>query len=309
MRGYRVIAITGATLAALTLAATPRTGGGAESAAATVSTAAHADSTFARHDWKGAAAEYRAIVNAEPDNAFAWFRLGISLQSGGDYPGAIEALTKAESIRHNPLAMFHLAGAYAHENRDNLAFEWLTRAADAGFRWIQVYLDDPNLARLRPDPAFLAIESRIRANASPCTERAEARQLDFWLGEWVCRSPNGGIVGKSSISSTDRDCALIERWMDAQGGSGMSFNLYNGITRKWQQTWMSGDGQVAEFWGEFRDGAMRLEGYREGPSGERIPARLILTPAGQDTVRQRGENSPDGGKTWNLLYEMIYTRK
>ena len=305
----RVLAIAGAALVGLLLAAAPRPGSGAEPPVRQTATTAPADSIFARKDWKGAAEAYRAIVKEDPEHAFAWFRLGISLQAVGDYKGAIESYKKAEAIRHNPLAMFNLAGAYAHEKQDDLAFDWLTRAAGAGFRWHQAYLEDPNLARLRSDPRFVAIEARIKGNASPCTRRPEARQLDFWLGEWVCRTPAGVIAGQNSIAATDRDCVILERWVDAQGGSGMSFNLYNVTTGKWQQTWMSGDGQVAEFTGEYVDGAMRFTGYREGPNGERIPGRLTLTPSGRDTVRQVGEDSPDGGATWNVVYEFIYTRK
>jgi hypothetical protein len=298
-----------AVFAVLLLHSGPRPCAGAGPAASKAPTVGRADSLFARQDWKGAAAAYGAIVKEDPENGFAWFRLGASLRAGGDTEGAIDAYKKAEAIRHNPLAMFQLASAYAHEKRDDLAFEWLTRAADAGFRWIQVYLDDPDFARLRPDPRFVAVETLIRQNSSPCTQRAEARQLDFWLGEWVCRTPSGAIAGKNTIVVTDRDCVILERWSDAQGETGMSFNVYNAAKGQWQQTWMSGAGQVAEFSGEFRDGAMRLEGYREGPNGERIPARLTLTPSGRETVRQVGENSPDGGLTWNVIYEFIYTRK
>ena len=66
---------------------------------------------------------------------------------------------------------------------------------------------------------------------------------------------------------------------------------------------------IAEFDGDFREGAMRLEGYREGPDKGRIPARLTLTPRSDGTVRQLGENSTDGGKTWTVLYDFIYARK
>ena len=305
----RILAFAGIAIVGLLLGAMPRAGSGAEPSPRATAPTAHADSIFARRNWKGAAEAYRAIVKEDPQHAFAWFRLGISLQTMGDYEGAIESYKKAEAIRHNPLAMFNLAGAHAHENQDNLAFDWLTRAADAGFRWHQAYLEDPNLARLRSDPRFISIETRIKGNASPCTQRPEARQLDFWLGEWVCRTPEGVLAGKNIIVATDRDCVILERWADAQGGSGMSFNLYNVTTGKWQQTWMSGDGQVAEFTGEYQDGAMRYVGYREGPKGERIPGRLTLTPSGRDTVRQVGEDSPDGGATWNVVYEFIYTRK
>lgn len=304
----RSAVVAAAILAALSIASGPRACSGATAAAPTP-TVGRADSLFARQDWKGAAAAYGAIVKEDSENGFAWFRLGASLRAGGDYDGAIDAYKKAEAIRHNPLAMFQLASAYAHEKRDDLAFEWLTRAADAGFRWHQVYIDDPDFARLRSDPRFVAVETLIQQNSSPCTQRPEARQLDFWLGDWVCRTPAGTIVGKNTIVVTNRDCVILERWSDAQGETGMSFNVYNAAKGLWQQTWMSGAGQIAEFSGEFRDGAMRLEGYREGPNGELIPARLTLTPSGPETVRQVGENSPDGGLTWNVIYEYIYSRK
>ena len=304
-----LLALVAVLLLAVALAARPRAGIGAEGEPPPEPGVMRADSLYLARDWPKAVEAYGAVVKVEPGNGRAWFRLGVALQSSGDYPRAIEAYLKAEAIAHNALVMFNLAGAYAHQKRDDLAFDWLTRAADAGFRWHQAYLDDPDLARLRPDPRFVALESRIKGNGSPCTQRPEARQLDFWLGDWVCRTPQGAVAGRNSITTADQGCVILEHWADTQGGSGMSFNLYNPVTRKWQQTWMSSDGEIAEFSGYFQGHSMFLEGFRQGPNGDRIPARLTLTAAAPDTVRQLGENSADGGATWYVLYELIYTRK
>jgi len=270
---------------------------------------ARADSLYRAKSWKGAAEAYEAIVRKAPREGRSWFRLGVSYQSLGRMKEAINAYLRAESIGHNPLVHFNLAGAYAHEKKDGEAFEWLTRAVDGGFQWLQAYLEDPDLARLRSDPRFAALESRIRANAKPCAARAEARQFDFWLGDWYCRTPQGDLAGRNSITLDGQDCVLVERWTDTRGSTGMSFNWYDPSGGRWHQTWIDHDGSVSEFAGAFRDGAMRLEGFRSGGGGDRIPARLTLTPVAADTVRQLGENSTDGGKTWVVLYDFIYTRK
>jgi len=83
----------------------------------------------------------------------------------------------------------------------------------------------------------------------------------------------------------------------------------NPTTKTWHQTWVDDQGEVAEFDGRFENGAMRLEGYRQGPNGSRIPACLTLTPSPDGRVRQLGENSTDGGKTWTVLYDLFYTRE
>src|SRR6185503_8349901 len=83
-----------AVLAAFLLASAPRFCAGADAAARAVPTIARADSLFARQDWKGAAAAYEAIAKEDPENGFAWFRLGASLRAGGDYEGAIDAYTR-----------------------------------------------------------------------------------------------------------------------------------------------------------------------------------------------------------------------
>jgi hypothetical protein len=68
-------------------------------------------------------------------------------------------------------------------------------------------------------------------------------------------------------------------------------------------------GGVAEFEGDFRDGAMRLEGYRQGTANNRIPAKLTFTPNPDGTVRQLGENSMDGGTTWTVIYDLTYVKR
>jgi tetratricopeptide (TPR) repeat protein len=264
---------------------------------------------FQKSDWKNAAAAYDAITKREPGSARAWYRLGFSLARQGRFADAVPAYQKAEAIGNNPLVMVHLACAYAQIGDTTQAFTWLERAADGNFRQADQLKGDADLTPIRGTARFAAVLARVERNARPCAHIAEHRQLDFWLGDWECRTPDGVLVGHNAITLADGDCAIHEHWTDVQGGEGQSFNFYNQTTQQWHQSWVDDQGEVAEFDGRFREGAMRLEGYRQGPGGTRIPARLTLTPAPDGSVRQLGENSNDAGKTWTILYDLKYTKR
>jgi hypothetical protein len=43
--------------------------------------------------------------------------------------------------------------------------------------------------------------------------------------------------------------------------------------------------------------------------GAPVLLRMTFTPIDANTVRQFGENSNDGGKTWTTAYDLTYRRK
>lgn len=268
-----------------------------------------AGAAYQKADWKTAAADYAAIAKREPKNGRAWYRLGVSLAKSGKPKDAIPAYQNAEAINQNPTVRYGLACAYAQTGDSAQAYAWLEKAVAAGFRSLDQIKSDPDLASLHGSSHFDALVQRADWNQRPCAHLTENRALDFWVGDWEVRSQEGTVVGQNSITVENTDCWIHEHWSSGLGGAGESFNFYNATTRKWHQTWVDDQGEIAEFDGDFHDGAMRLEGYRQGPAKDRIPARLTLTPLPDGTVRQLGENSTDGGKTWTVLYDFIYARK
>ncbi|HZE18595.1 MAG TPA: tetratricopeptide repeat protein [Candidatus Angelobacter sp.] len=268
-----------------------------------------AGAAYQKGDWKAAAAGYDAITKLEPGSGRAWFRLGISYAKLGRPKDAIPAYMKAEAIGQNPVVRYGLACAYAQSGDKDQAYAWLEKAIATGFRSVDQIQKDEDLVSLRGSDRFAEIVKKVEWNQRPCAHVTENRQFDFWLGEWDVSSPEGTVVGKNSITVENGDCWIHEHWAGGLGGNGESYNYYNATTKKWHQTWVDDQGAIAEFDGDFRDGAMRLEGYREGATHERIPARLTLTPLPNGTVRQLGENSTDGGKTWTVLYDFIYAKK
>ncbi len=149
----------------------------------------------------------------------------------------------------------------------------------------------------------------------PCG-KPEFRQFDFWIGEWEAFGVKGNKAGDSKISVILDSCVILEEWTStgAQQGliySGKSFNSYNSASKQWQQTWTDNTGNTTEFLrGEGGNG--KIVYYADkvtGPKGEIFMRRLTFTKLSNDKVRQFGELSNDGGKTWATEYDLEYRRK
>ncbi len=269
-----------------------------------------ADALYQAQKWAEAAEAYGVVTKAEPANARAWHRLGISLHALSKYPEAVAAFQRAVEIGQNPQSMFGLARSYAKLDDKDKGFEWLTKALDAGFSQSATLNVDPDLASLREDTTrfqeLLKLADRL---TNPCMYQAEHRQFDFWVGEWTVQNAQGQQVGSSSIQRIENGCVILENWTAGPNATGKSVNFYDAVLKKWRQTWADSVGGVSEFAGEFRDSAMRFEGESHTPGGARVLRRLTFFNLAPDRVRQFSEASTDGGKTWNPDYDFTYIRK
>ncbi len=142
---------------------------------------------------------------------------------------------------------------------------------------------------------------------APC-DQPQFREFDFWVGEWDVTS-DGKKIAESSIRKIVGGCVIFENYTDPRGFSGKSFNFYDSTLKKWRQTWVDSGGNVSEFSGEYKDGAMHYEGESHRRDGRRILRRMIVSNLGADRVRQYSENSVDGGKIWRTSYDFLYLRK
>lgn len=162
--------------------------------------------------------------------------------------------------------------------------------------------------------AAIAVTQLVLAQ-KPCSG-PEYRRLDFWLGEWEAFGPKGAKAGDSKISRILDSCVILEEWTSAslQQGlryAGKSFNSYNAATKQWQQTWTDNTGNTTEYLrGEGTDGKVVFYADQvPAPAGKTFLRRLSFTRLDPDKVRQLGERSDDGGKTWTVEYDLEYRRK
>ena len=143
---------------------------------------------------------------------------------------------------------------------------------------------------------------------APQTQPSAPRQFDFWIGEWEVRMPDGKPAGTSRIESILGGAVIQEHWTGARGDTGTSFNFVDAATGQWRQFWVSKNGNALDLRGGLREGRMVLEGETPTPKGAQ-KERITWTPRADGTVRQLWEQSLDGGKTWTVAFDGIYTKR
>jgi hypothetical protein len=265
------------------------------------------DAAFQAKNWRAAIKGYRELTQQSPTDARAWLRLALSLHGAGQHAEAIETAKEAGK-RGAPPIMVAMAQVRAHgrtKNRDQ-AFTLLDEALAAGFRQPTLLKTDADFAELRKDARFKAALERADRAARPCVYSAQAREFDFWLGEWEVTA-NGGPAGTSSVQSILDSCVLFENWTGGGGSTGKSFNLYDAVTRSWRQTWVDNTGGIIDFRGGLREGAMVLTGETLGADGKKTAQRMTFTPTSPNEIRQLWEQSSDGS-TWTVAFDGVYKR-
>ncbi len=222
------------------------------------------------------------------------------------------AAARAQSPAPDPLRPAREA---ARAGRVDDALAALLRAAENGFFGMAALEKDPDLAAVRSHPRFAEVRRVVDRNLRPCVYQPEYRALDFWVGEWDVR-PRGAAEGtrpsRSRIELIEDQCVVYEAYSNPAGYSGRSFNAYQPEAKRWEQFWVDNKGARHHYVGEARDGNLYYEadGVRAGgPSSPPAKVRMTFFNQGQDQVRQLGEQSTDGGRTWSVTYDLVYRRR
>lgn len=267
-----------------------------------------ANSFFQASDWKESLKAYQSISLAEPQNWNAKMRVGISLTKLGRQKEALPLLEEANKIGNTFQTHYSLSSAYAKDGNKDKAFMWLDSALVKGFAQLTVFESDDGFNGLKSDKRYTTYHERILRGVYPCRYSAEARQFDFWIGEWDVKNMQGQPAGKSKIELMLGDCIIFENWTSALPNvySGKSFNLYNSVTRKWMQTWVDDKGAVIEFIdGEYKDNKLT---FITKPDLQNQITRLIFYHLNPNLVRQQFEVTSDNGKTWTTTTDLYYNR-
>lgn len=271
---------------------------------------ARAEALLAARDYAGAAAAFQTLTRTNPQQPRYWTQLGRSLQFAGRLDDAMAAYRKAIGITTAPVAMYNLATVFAKRDQKDSAFHWLDQLVTiTRYANDQAVAADEDFASLRGDTRFTALLDRMRAVMRPCLTRKESRMFDFWVGDWDVKNPQGQPAGQSSVQLLLEGCALLENWTDGQGGHGKSLNSYNRDSKQWQQFWTDQYGRVTEYReSEWINGSLRFTAKQIMPRGPAL-LHMTFTPVNVDLVRQHGEISMDGGKTWAPSFDLYYHRK
>lgn len=158
----------------------------------------------------------------------------------------------------------------------------------------------PALAQTPPSPPPPACQSEAH------------RAFDFWVGKWDVypTAQPDKLVAHSLIERLYKGCAVRENWMPLSGNDGGSLNSYVGgpVAEGWRQTWIGSGGERVDFKGGWDGKAMVLTGLWAGvlPNGGDALTRMTYTRNADGSVRQLGETTSDGGRTWQPSFDFTY---
>jgi hypothetical protein len=160
---------------------------------------------------------------------------------------------------------------------------------------------------------FTAVFAQTTAPAQKSlTETDPAyHKLDFWVGDWeVYTTGTNDRDGHDRVEKVLNGCAVVEHWVDANGGEGKSWFYYYRPEKRWKQIWVTDVGFIKEkaLIEEFPNGGVRFRGEIPLRDGSKILDQTTLTPLPDGTVHQVIETSKDGGKTWTVGFDAIYRR-
>jgi tetratricopeptide (TPR) repeat protein len=270
-----------------------------------------ADSLMSANDFAGAYRAYEALALQSPAQPDHWYRQGMAAAHLGRYADGARAFGRAADITRGPNASYNAGAMHARLGHADSAFAWLDRAVRSGFGDEKLLRTDEDLASLRGSAKFDALVYSATHAPAPCAAAADRRRFDFWIGDWEVTAPGGQPAGRSTVQPVSGGCALLESWTDRRGAMGKSLNTYNPAVGQWQQYWIGQDGNPIEYReSRWSEGAITLAAHfaaaRTSPA---VDLRLTFTPLDTNTVRQLGERSTDGGRSWSVTYDFLYHRR
>lgn len=139
---------------------------------------------YARKSYRRAISQYRKALGLNPDSASIYSNLGTAYFARKDYRRAAECYEKAisldpdvferrgtagtllqeRSVEERARFHYHLAKVYAKNGRNDLAFFYMRKSIEEGFKEKKRYLEEDEFAELRKFPEFeeiMKIEPRV----------------------------------------------------------------------------------------------------------------------------------------------------
>jgi len=265
-----------------------------------------ADSLIKVKEYQKAEGLYQEVIKGEPGNNLAVYKLASLYYSEKNYKKAIENYLKLVPNK-NPAVLYNLACTYSLINNKSDALKYLHEAIDNGFSQVSLLKTDADLENVRGEKEFAEILKSVKSLGN----FPEAKNFDFWVGEWDVNNPQKQKVGDSKIEKILKGAVILENWTGVSGYTGKSFNHFNMDTKKWEQYWVDQNSNSIYFVGNYDSTKNAIVYYSYDHAKDNSPyiRRLTFYNLGTDKVRQFSQRSTDKGETWSTEYDFTYIRK
>ena len=147
--------------------------------------------------------------------------------------------------------------------------------------------------------------------SSPHCSASDYHALDFWIGDWdtfETDATRGPSVARARVEPVAKGCAIHELYEQNDGLVGDSLLSYDPVRKQWQQTWVTNFGSLMVLWGDFKGGALVLEGEAHLRDGKSVIQRITWKTQGAG-VRESAVLSKDGGKTWSPAFDVQFLKR
>ena len=149
--------------------------------------------------------------------------------------------------------------------------------------------------------------------AAPAPQPADL--YDFWLGDWQVTWKNADGTAGHARNHVSRilDGQVIEEQFEADPAGtppllrGRSLSVRD-AAGQWHQAWADNQGGFFALTASA-DGDKRLFSTALVPVGDQVKGqRMVFHHIMKDAFTWDWEGTPDGGKTWKLLWQLDYKR-
>lgn len=271
------------------------------------STLAQADAAFAQQDYERAVVLFRQANQEGIDFQPLHYRLGYALHVLGRIEEAlphhlIGAGSTGGAMRS--ACLYNAACAAARLGKTDDALGYFQQAIDAGFVNTQLAGSDTDLDAIRSDPRFRGLIDGIGVRATL------HQQLDFLLGTWEWRDPDGTALATASFTRPSPSASSIVTTFVGGNGSYVIVGMISPVSedRSWEWVEADGIGTTIKRRGVANGQAITFEGAMAGPTGTIAHMRLARSLEPDGRLRERAEASWDDGHTWNLHHEAYFIR-
>lgn len=136
------------------------------------------------------------------------------------------------------------------------------------------------------------------------------RQFDFFAGNWDTHdleaSDHSKVIARNTVDIILDGCVVHENYVQNDGHHGESYSLYVAATGKWHQSWVTNRGELLLLDGGMQGDRMVFTGVERKAGKPDAPVRVVWYRQGNG-VRETAERSPDGGKTWQSEFDILFT--
>ncbi|WP_144241012.1 hypothetical protein [Fimbriimonas ginsengisoli] len=143
----------------------------------------------------------------------------------------------------------------------------------------------------------------------------DEKSLDFWVGNWdaVGRSLNPDGKTWSQTKAENRiervlGDKVVQESFTMGTFAGQSWSVYAPKAKIWRQTWVDNQGGYIDLVGGMENGHMVLHTIPQ-KAKPKLANRMIFQDITPQAFTWRWESTKDGGKNWQLQWELKYTRR